>query len=75
MPSFFYPNVKETDDTIIVKTDVGHMKHNTYTTVFGEPLRIRAAQKLIGETISIQCKILGKNIKKPIMKVLKIHII
>ena len=74
-PTFFYPNVKEIDETIIVKAQVGEIKHNTYTIVFSEPLRIKVAQKLIGDSISIQCKIIGKNIKKPIMKVLKLYII
>jgi len=74
-PTFFYPTVKELDKTIIVKSQIGEIKHNTNTIVFNEPLRIKSAQKLIGETISIECKIIGKNIKKPIVKVLKIHII
>jgi hypothetical protein len=72
---FFYPSVKQTDDEIIVKTEVGKIKHNTDTIVFGEPIRIKMAKILIGETITIQCRIIGKNLTKPIVKFLTIRVI
>ena len=53
---------------------VGDIKHHIPILAFEEPVRIFFNNSLSGESIEIKCEIFGKNLKKPITKILKVHL-
>jgi len=69
-----YPIVTEYENYTVIVESVGDIKHHIQILAFGEPVRIFFNNSLQGESIEIECKIFGKNLKKPITKILKIHL-
>ncbi len=69
-----YPEVTESEKYTVITEEVGDIKHHIPISAFGEPVRIFFNSSLQGESIEIVCEILGKNLKKPITKIIKIHL-
>lgn len=69
-----YPEVTESEKYITIRESVGDIKHQIPVPAFGEPVRIFFNNSLQGEFIEIECEIFGKNLKKPITKIIKIHL-
>jgi hypothetical protein len=61
-----YPNVEEIENEFIIRENIGDLKHQIEKLAFNIPLRILLNPNSIGETIPIQIKIFGKNLKEPI---------
>jgi len=59
---------------IIIEESVGDIKHHIPILAFEEPVRMFFSNSLSGESIEIECEIFGKNLKKPITKILEIHL-
>lgn len=51
-----------------VTKELGDIKHGMLKEIFSEPLRISVNKSFIGKTITINCYIYGKNLKKPIFR-------
>ena len=69
-----YPEVTESEKYTVIMESVGDIKHHIPILAFEEPVRIFFSNSLSGESIEIECEIFGKNLKKPITKILKIHL-
>lgn len=69
-----YPIVTRSKMNIIIEESVGDIKHHIPILAFEEPVRMFFSNSLSGESIEMECKIFGKNLKKPITEILKIHL-
>lgn len=69
-----YPIVTRSKMNIIIEESVGDIKHHIPILAFEEPVRMFFSNSLSGESIEIECEIFGKNLKKPITKILEIHL-
>ena len=69
-----YPIVARSKMDIIIEEAVGDIKHHIPILAFEEPIRMFFSNSLSGESIEMKCKIFGKNLKKPITKILKIRL-
>ena len=69
-----YPEIIESENYAVIMESVGDIKHHIPILAFEEPVRIFFNNSLSGESIEIKCEIFGKNLKKPITKILKVHL-
>jgi hypothetical protein len=69
-----YPEVIESEKYTVIMESVGDIKHHSPILAFEEPVRIFFNSSLQGESIEIECEIFGKNLKKPITKILNVHL-
>jgi len=69
-----YPTVTKSEKYVIIKEFVGDIKHHLPISAFEEPVRIFFDSTLQGEFIEIKCELFGKNLKKPITKILRIYL-
>lgn len=67
-----YPEVKDTNSTIIIYQTIGDVKHFLPLKCFKIPIRVLLLNCLAGKSIEIKCKIFGKNLIKPLTENLKI---
>ncbi len=63
-----YPKVTETEDKYVIFENIGDVKHSIPIDIFRTPIRFVAAPNCINEKISLNIKIFGKNLPKPINK-------
>lgn len=70
-----YPFVYELNSYIIIKEEIGIIKHHVPISAFEEPIRIVLLDQLIGEVIILKCAIYGKNLVEPLRENLKIQVI
>jgi len=69
-----YPEIIESEKYTVIMESVEDIKHHIPILAFEEPVRIFFNSSLQGESIEIECEIFGKNLKKPITKILKVHL-
>lgn len=67
-----YPEVNDTNSTIIIYQTIGDVKHFLPLKCFKIPIRVLLLNCLAGKSIEIKCKIFGKNLIKPLTENLKI---
>ena len=70
-----YPNVEYKKDFILIKNDIGNLRHQRETGAFFEDIRIVFNKILIGKKIDLNCRLFGKNLAKPIEDILSIKVI
>ena len=70
-----YPQIKEIENEYIIRENIGNLKHQIEQLAFTVPLRILLNPNFTNESIIIQIKIFGKNLKEPIRDKLIIKII
>lgn len=73
--SMFYPNVKNENDSVIIRDNIVAIKHLIPTQTFSIPIRLIIHPNLSGETIEVKCKIYAKNLTNPIIQDLIIIVI
>lgn len=69
-----YPIITESDKYIVIKRYFKNIKHHIPIPAFEIPVRIFFSNKLDNTPIELKCEIFGKNLKKPLSKLLKIHL-
>lgn len=70
-----YPHIKILDKLIIIRKNLGNIKHQIpINEVFEQPIRLVVQKNLAGQTIPVKCIIYGKNLPNPIERELRIVI-
>ena len=70
-----YPHVVSDADHIIVRNQLGAIKHHRTTPAFAEPLRVVVSSELVGQTLSLELVILAKNLPAPCRRQLHIMVV
>ncbi|MDQ7839236.1 MAG: ATP-binding protein [Thermodesulfobacteriota bacterium] len=70
-----YPDIQSDDVLVSISQKIGNIRHYIPTEAFKTPIRMVLLKNLAGETIEILCKIFGKNLVRPIERVLRIKAI
>lgn len=71
---FLYPKVETIEDKLVIKQELGNIKHHQPSKVFMTDLRIVLTPKLIKEVIEFECTLFGKNLSNPIKRILRIYV-
>lgn len=69
-----YPEITESETYTVIMESVGNIKHHIPILAFEEPIRVFFSNSLSGKSIEIKCEIFGRNLRKPITKILEIHL-
>jgi hypothetical protein len=69
-----YPVVAVEGDRYIVSDELGDVRHQQPTRVFGEDLRVVLSRAHAGTSIQLRCRIFARNLAKPIVKHLEIMV-
>jgi hypothetical protein len=70
-----YPTVKNHKDYIGVFQSVGTLRHGIPERAFQEPLRIVFGRELVGQKLSLECTLRGKQLRTPRQETLIIEVI
>ncbi|KKM65735.1 hypothetical protein LCGC14_1488290 [marine sediment metagenome] len=70
-----YPTVLRAGDDVTVEACIGNLKHLLPIEAFDEPLRITAVPKLVGQEIPVECVLLARNLRRPIIQALKFRVV
>ncbi|MGG0239822.1 ATP-binding protein [Bacillus rhizoplanae] len=70
-----YPNVQKEEHYFVVEADVGALKHQQNTEVFGEELRVAFGPRACGKILNWEYTIYAKNLPKPITGNLRIQVV
>jgi len=73
--SMNYPIVDDIESSTSINQRIGDVKHHVPTDAFKVPIRVVLSNELAGKTIEIDCKIFGKNLRKPLNEILRIKAI
>ena len=69
-----YPIVKNYKDYISVSDSVGTLRHGIAERAFQEPLRIVFGRELVGQKLSLECTLRGKQLRTPRQETLIIEV-
>ncbi|SHN26062.1 helix-turn-helix domain-containing protein [Mucilaginibacter sp. OK098] len=65
IPKYNYPEITTESNIVIIRQELGEIRHQLGSKVFGTALRISADEKLIGQSQIIQAQIFGANLSAP----------
>jgi hypothetical protein len=70
-----YPTVKYYKQHIRISQSVGTLRHGKPVTAFEEPLRVVFGRELVGQKLSLDCTVFGKQLRAPRKETLMIEVV
>jgi len=69
-----YPSVRNHKEHVGVSDSIGTLRHGIPAQAFVEPLRMIFGKELVGQKISLQCTLFGKQLRTPRKETLTIEV-